>query len=312
MKKRNGVILFVTLMMMLLFMGVVSLFLNKTKESKDSSTIIYAMIQTNSIMDNLVGYIKNIEFDEYTIMFASQAPFPLSLGETNIVLKLDSAQKHININSFLKAATESKEADSNSDKFILLLLKYKIEEPNLFLDLLKDTYDTNKEGEEEERSNESEIILEYPTFRNGRIYNENHLSKIVDYYFEKTGDNEIYEIPFDELFSYTTNSVIDINFLSLDLMEILFDDANYYSLKTINEYDDIYEEIDDLPFDEYYTKKINKGMLGQTITTETKLIKVSATLNYKTQFKSKISFMYNTNSKNIFDYKIEDIVLINE
>ncbi len=302
MKKRKGVILFVTLMMMLLLMGIVSIFLNKTKESKESSSTIYSIIQTNLITKNLLGYLKTVEFDEDMIFYATQAPFPLSLGSSNVILKLDSAHRYLNINSFIRASIED---NLVSDKFISFLLNYRLRDPNLFLNILKDSVDKDIQ----ERSNGSEIVLEYPTFRNGKIYNEIHLEKIVDYYFEMSGDNKIYDIEFDKIFSYT-NSSVDINFISLGLMEILFDDANHYLLKSIDDYDDIYEEIDDLPFDEYYTKKVEKGMLGQSISTKTNTLKVKATINYKTQFRSEISFLYNIESKTISDYSIDDISLI--
>ena len=302
MKKRNGVVLFVTLMMILLLMSVVSVFLNKTKESKDKVTTIFAMNQTNAIMHNLLSYISEVELDEYAIFFASQTAIPLNFGESNVFFRLESAQKLINLNGLIRASMKD---NLVSDTFVLLLLRYKIQEPGFFLNLLKDTVDEDTENRD---STASEIILEYPTFRNTKIYNEIHLSQIVDYYFKETGDMSIYEVPFDTLFTFTDSS-IDLNFISLELMEILFDDINQYTLRTIDEYDDIYEDIEDMPFDAYYRKKIQKGMLGQSFTTKTQILNIEITLLYLSQFESKIHFKYNIKSKKIFDYEIDEVLI---
>jgi len=300
MKMRKGVILFVTLMMIILLLGIVTVFLHKTKESKDSVTEVYAMIQTNIIMDNLLQYLKKVNFDETTIFYASQAPFPVNFGQSNVTFQVDSSQKYININSFVKNSIKD---NLISQKFISLLLTYKIKDPNFFLDLLKDTLDKDTTSR---NSTNSEIILEHPTFRNEKIYNSVHLSQIIEYYFDKTSDGKIYDVPFDEIFSYV-NASIDVNFISAKLMKIIFDDANDYTLRIIEEHPDIYEKIDDLPFDKHYLKKIKKGILGQSFTTKTTNLKIDVVVHYKTQFESKISFLYNIKSKKIFDYTILSI-----
>jgi len=296
MKKRKGVVLFVTLMLMLLLLGIVSVFLDRTKQSKDAVTRSFAIIQTDFIMHNLFHYLKTIKFDEDTIHYASLAPIPLNLGQSNLILNITSAQKYININAFVQSAIKD---NLVNDKFILLLTKYKIKDPYLFLDLLKDTIDKDKESR---NSQNSEIIEVYPTFRNGKIYNQSHLNKIIDFYFGKTGDTKIYNFPFSKLFNFT-NSTIDINFLSYESMKILFDDANQNILKAIADYPDIYAKLEDLPFDDYYTKKIKKGMLGQKISTTTQLLNISVEIKYKEQFKSKINFEYNTKTKTVNNYK---------
>ena len=303
-KKRKGVVLLVTLMLIMLLMGIVSIFLSKTKESKDNVTYIYSTMQTNLVMQNLLGYLKEINFDEDMIFYASLAPFPLEFSQSNVLFELKSAQRQININSFIQATLKDNLAN---DRFILLLLKYKVKEPNLFLDILKDTHDKDID---ERNSEDSEIINEYPIFRNSKIYNQVHLDKIIDYYFDKTGDNNIFDVPFSDIFSFD-NSSIDINFMSRDTMEILFEDANYNILKAIEEKVEIYDELEDLPFDEYYINKIEKGILGQIIKTKTTLLEIKADVNYKTQFTSKISFKYNITSKKITDYTIDEVLISN-
>lgn len=302
MRKRNGIVLFVTLMMMMLLLGIVSIFLNKTREAKDNVTYISASMQTNLVMKNLLGYLQKLHFDEDMIYYASMAPFPLDFTQSSVVFKLQSAQGKININSLIRASIKN---NLISDRFMQLLAKYDVKEPTLFLNILKDTIDDDVNDRDSE---DSEIVNEYPTFRNHKIYNKIHLRQIIDYYFEKSGDSKIYDVPFNDIFSYD-NSSVDVNFMSVDTLHILFNDANEYILKAIAKKTEIYKKLDDLPFDDYYTKRIKKGMLGQTITTKSTLLDIQADLNYKGQFVSKISFTYNIKSKKISDYKIDKIVV---
>lgn len=302
MKKRDGVVLFVTLMMILLLMSIVTVFLNQTKESKDKVTTMFAMNQTNAVMYNLLNYIKTVELDEYAIYFASQFPIPLNLGRSNVLLRLKSDQTKINLNGFIGASMTD---NLIHDRFILLLLRYKLQEPEYFLDLLKDTVD---EDIDSRNSTPSEIVLEHPIFKNLKIYNKIHLEQIIEYYYKETGDVSIYNVPFDDLFTFT-QAPIDLNFISLELMEIIFEDMNSFTLKTIDEYEGIFEDMEDLPFDAYYRKKVEKGMLGQSFTTKTEVLAIEITLLYLTQFESKIHFKYNIKSKQIYDYEIGEILI---
>ena len=303
-QNKKGVVLFVTLMMIMLLLAVVSIFLNKTKETKDNVTYENALIQTNLIMQDLLLYLKKIKFDEDMIYYAAKAPFPLGFEDSSVIIKIDSAQKYIDINTLI---TSSVTNNITADKFVSLLYKYNISQPELFLNILQDTIDTDIE--EKNSGLQSEIILTVPTFRNGKIYSKIHLNSIIDYYFDKTGDKAIYEFPFDDVFGFSSSS-IDMNFVSMDVMNILFDDANSYILEIIAKHAKVYDTIGDLPFDEYYTNKINQGVLGHSISTNTTLLKVKMDLIYKTQFKSSISFDYNIDSKGISNYTIVNIELV--
>ncbi len=301
---KKGIVLFVTLMMIMLLLSVINIFLNKTRESKDNVTYENALIQTNLIVQDLLLYLKKIKFDEDIIYFAAKAPFPLGFDHSNVVVKIDSAQKYLDINTL---TSDSVKNNITAGKFISLLYKYNISQPEFFLNILQDTIDDDIN--EKNTGLESEIILSIPTFRNGKIYNEIHLNSIIDYYFDKTADEAIYNFPFNKVFSYSSNS-IDLNFVSMDVLDILFDDANSYVLEIISEHKKVYDTLDDLPFDDYYTKKLKKGVLGHTISTQTKLLKINMDFNYKTQFKSSISFEYDIDNKIISNYTIKNIELV--
>ncbi len=100
-----------------------------------------------------------------------------------------------------------------------------------------------------------------------------------------------------------------MNFISLDSMKLLFDDANFYILENISKHENVYDSLDDLPFDEYYMKKLKAGKLGQSFNTKTQLINMKIVINYKSNFSSYISVLYNIKTKKILEYNLDKIVL---
>jgi len=297
MRAKKGVVLLVTLMLLMLLLGLMNIFLVKTKEAKDDVVYEFALNQTNLVMHNIFEIVKHVNFDEDTIFYASKISFPLNFGSTDVILKVDSAQKYIDLNSMLRMTLKD---DFLNGRFLSWLEDYKLENSQYFLDLLQDTIDTDKDP----RSGDSEIIEEYPNFRNGAIYSKSQLNKIIDYYYEKTGDEIVYKLPIYEMFS-VDNQALDLNFASFKILEFVMDDADSYLLKSITKHSEVYEKIKDLPFDDTYKKKIKKGLFGQRFTTKTELLDVDIKLTYKTHFKSHITFKYNVNSKKIIDYNLE-------
>ena len=302
--QKKGIVLFTTLLLIMALMAVIMIFLNKTKEAKDDINYEFALIQTNSIMYNLVKYFDDIPFDEETIFYGSKMPFTLPFEDSTIKFNIDSAHKYLNINSITNAMIKKNNKIYND--FIDLMYKYKLKDPEFFVDLLIDTIDKDKV--EKNSGSGSEISLQNPTFRNGKIYNNDHLKIIIDYYAAISSDNAIYNIPFSTLFSFDSPS-FDINFASEELLNIIFHDADQFTLDIIKKHSKIYDDLNDLPFDEFYLKDIAKGRLGHSISTNSTLIKVVVELNYKSRFNSKIQFLYNTKSKKLSGYTILDISL---
>jgi len=302
--KKKGIVLFTTLLLIMALLAVVMVFLNKTKEAKDNISYEFALVQTNSIMHNLVKYFDDIPFDEETIFYGSKMPFTLPFENSTVKFNIDSAHKYLNINSIAKSMV--KKNNKIYDDFINMLYQYKLKDPEFFVDLLLDTIDND--NIEKNSGSGSEISLQNPTFRNGKIYNSKHLKIILDYYVAISSDNAIYNIPFPTLFSFNSPS-IDINFASKELLDIIFHDADQFTLDTIKKHSKIYNSLNELPFSVIYLKDIAKGRLGHSISTSSTLIKVNVELNYKSQFKSKIQFLYDTQNKTLSDYTILNISL---
>lgn len=302
---KKSIVLFTTLLLIMALMGVIMLFLNSTKKAKDSISYEFALIQTNSIAKNLSYYLDGVEFDENTIYYGSKMPFLLTLNDSLVNFQISSTHQYLNINTL--ATKMAKKNNDIYNNFINFLYQYNIKDPEFFVDLLLDTIDKN--SEEMNSGSGSEIVLTNPVFRNGKIYNQKHFNMILDYYHSVKNDEAIYKVPFNKLISFNSNS-IDINFASPQLLDMIFYDADSYSLDKIKNHKQIYEELSDLPFDEYYLKSIKKGRFGHSITVESNLIKVNVELTYEEQFKSNIEFLYNTKDKLLGGYTILDIKLL--
>lgn len=290
MKRRNGVVLLVTIMMIMLLMGLVGMFLTKTKESKDSVTYEFAMLQTNMMMRNVLESLREIKLDQNMLFLASKIPLPVNFGSSSAIIKLDSAQKYINIGLLIKESInkENNKRDAITNSFIEYLRQYDLKEPYLFLHILQDSVDKDNESR---NGLESEIVESFPAFREGDIFNELHLAQMIDYYFDKSGDAKIYEVPFSEMFSFK-NTVIDINYASMEILEFLFDDIEQYVLRAIYEHEEIYEKKSDLE-DEFTKETVEllfSKRMGQEFSISTSQLKVKISLAYKSQFQSNVSF----------------------
>ena len=304
-RDKKGIVLFVTLMLIMLLLGLVNIFLKHTKESKDFTHYSFAINQTNSILYALVDYLKDIKLDPETVFYASKIPYPLAIDNTTISIEIDSAQNKLDINSLIRDSIKN---NRSADKLVTLFIKYDIKEPELLLRLFQDTIDKDNDN----RAFNTEIIVQNPTFRNDMIYNKSHFHQILEYYYLRVNDKNVFLLEKDNLFSFRSFP-LDLNFLSRDVLEMLLDDANEYGISMLAKHEVFYEKFSDLPFDEAYIKKLeSKSVYGQSLSVVTNTIKMSIIINYKNQFNSDISILYNYKSKKIVDYSIDKIVLISK
>ncbi|RLA84582.1 MAG: hypothetical protein DRG78_01100 [Epsilonproteobacteria bacterium] len=302
---KKSIVLFTTLLLIMALLSVMMLFLNTTKEVKDNTSEEFALIQTNSVMSNLSVYFKNVAFDEETIFYGSKIPFTLPYDGGVVKFNIDSAHKYLNIN--LLAVSMKNKNNDVYEQFIAFLYQHRLRDPEFFVDLILDTFD--KDSFEINSGSGSEIVLENPVFRNGKIHNKKHFKVILDYYFLKTNDKAIYDIPFNKIISFNAYP-LDINFASKELLKIFFYDADQYTLDAIAEHKKIYEKMSDLGFDRGYEEILSKGRYGHSVNFKTIVISVNVELSYKNQFKSKVNFLYNTTTKKLAGYRIIDIEII--
>ena len=142
----------------------------------------------------------------------------------------------INLNLLYNA--EKKKENKQVEKVIREILEaFSVEYPGFFIDILLDTLDQDSL----ERSADSEVLLKYPDFLNGHIYNYEQLKFMVDYYATITEDKNIYSVPFQDLFGFQCDGV-GFYFMNPVLKKILFNiepgakDVDFASLqKDFNE-----------------------------------------------------------------------------
>jgi len=302
--KKKAIVLFTTLLLILSLLSIVMLFLNSTKKTHDAITKEFALLQTNSVMVNLVEYLKTIDFDEEMIFHGSKVPFNLEFEDTYVTLKIDSLHKYININHFITSI--SKKDDLHYNKFIDFLYEKNINRPEYFIDLLIDTVD--KDDFDLTSGGDTEISKAFPLFRNEKIVNKKHLDQIIEYYFEQTNDQEIYNMDFEKYFNFNAPS-LDLNFANEEVLKFILYDAYESDLNIIKEHDEVYEELSDLPFDDNYKDELKKSRFGNKITTLSEMITLDIDLRYKSQYKANVKFVYNIKTKTLSDYTIDDIIL---
>ncbi|MEA1916044.1 MAG: hypothetical protein U9N42_00785, partial [Campylobacterota bacterium] len=223
---------------------------------------------------------KKLKLDEEMVFYGSKMPISIALESEVIDIKLQSTQYGININTLFKAAIKQ---PIIYDIFSEYLNRYRLKDPAFFMALIQDTIDKDDVGQ---FSDESEIILYNSTFKNGAIVNRAHLDEIINYYFLSTSDAAIYSIDFNSMFTFNT-TFIDLNFASKDVVDFIFYDADENSRATLYAIDEPYEKMSDLPFDDFYRKKLSKPVMGQGIGIKSSSINLTAKINSST-----FSFQY--------------------
>ena len=281
---KKGIVLLVSLSLIAVLSGVVFFFLDKEQKVHEDFKSEQDLIQANLILHSLAKYLKKIKFDEEKIFYGSKAPIVIDLADMRLKIKIDSRQKLFDLNALVKSAIKD---DASFDKLVDFFKKFEVKDPNYFVELLLDTVDKDTI---DRNGVDSEIVNERQNFRNGKIYSQRHLENIIEYYVQKRGDTNIYNVPFDEYFNFTFSKV-DINFMDKKRLYFLFDDANSFVLDQISLHYKIYKKSDDTPFDFGYKKKLSTVIYGQYIVYESSVIGVKVDILGKEK-KSSFSFDY--------------------
>lgn len=273
---KDGVVLLVTIMLILLLMGIVSLFLKSSHKTQKNVNYISALNQTNFLTYSLLKYIKTLKLTEEVLFYAAQTPIPLSIEKTDFLLTLDSAQNKISLSDYISSM------DKNSfyvSLFVEYLQSKGLDNPMVFLDILKKSKDQN-------------------------------MQEIFDIYFLRTSDNSVYKLDIDEIFFYNGEaySPMDINFLNYEQLHLILSDANTYILKTIAKHEKLYTKFSELPFSKVYLKQLEKKHLLQSFTTKTSIVKLDIDIK-NARFRVHVVIYYDLKNKVAIKYSIGDIEL---
>ena len=216
-------------------------------------------ISQNSILIKDISFIlKNISDDiNASDVKKLYQTFPISSsnGDFRAVIKIRPLLDKVDINAY-----KNKTKKKYIDMFLNNILEfYQIKDPVLFKSLILDTLDTDNI----ERVGGSEIKLQNPFFKNGRIYNFKHFKQILDYYVKMTDDKEIYNIPWKDLIWFGNGEdIIDCNIINKKVarfLGLMFDEDNLNckGLKNYEENKNILNKLDIIPFTKKASYPIN-------------------------------------------------------
>lgn len=198
---------------------------------KFSDNTFYKKISQNSIIirDINKSFFKlSDKINEKNIKYIFTS-FLISSNDGNFraLITIIPLTNRVNINEVYK--------NRYAKKYLQNILEYyQVLDPVFFENLLFDSIDTDKN----ERIGGSEIVLENPFFKQGKIYNYTHLKQILDYYANFTNDKNIYKIPWFKLFVFEKeNFPIDCNLISKKTAKFLgLKFTQNVSCKSLKEY----------------------------------------------------------------------------
>ena len=208
-----------TLVMITLLMGIVSLVLIQSDRISRIGNNPFAQSASLKIVDDLEQQLPTLlsaitgaeELD-----LAMRLPFQLESKNRDFSLKttLTSPYSRFNINRV-----------SNSDgvlnePYIALLMRvfatYQIADADIFIKLVLDTIDTDTA----ERATNTEIVLSSIDFKNGIISDSKQFAHILERYIELTRDTSVLEIPWDRIVGYEGDQM-DFNAITPETLSLV-------------------------------------------------------------------------------------------
>lgn len=251
-------VLLVSIGLIWLLMSIVFIFLQHTDKAREDYVKERGIVQLSSLYGSLNSYLQNIELDDDMLFYASKIPFPVDIPGVSLTLYVDSAHGKLPINTLLSNALKSEET---YDRLVQYFRSRGISDPLFLVDLMLDTIDLDMQ----ERTFGSEIILALPQIQQGNIDSIETLMLILDYYRWEKSDENVYGVDWEDLFHFEALTSVDLNYVSLEVLRFLFDDANAFSLQQMINRNKRMESIEDLPFDSNYNKKVLGSHFGISV-----------------------------------------------
>ncbi|WP_353661212.1 hypothetical protein [Hydrogenimonas sp. SS33] len=263
---RRGIVLFITLAILLMLSGVIFLFLHQSGVVKKSVRQNIALVQTNLILNDMSGYLKSQNFTQDDIFYGAGIPVALDLGPVNGMFSIDSADRTININAYLKSLEKEQVV---LETFLQWLDERKIKDPQLLLALLLDTMDKDLYP----RIPGSEIRRTTPWFQNGSIPNRAALETVLSVYRQLSGDTRPDTQRWEEIFGFE-GSVFDLNYAGPDQLRLLFPNLDPGAVERIAAHNSRYEKAGDIPVGEELQMELLQPHAGITPVLSTREVAV--------------------------------------
>jgi hypothetical protein len=217
--KRRGAVLLMTLFLITVMSGAISLLLGESdhllhlsKRSHGDAQITKISSDLQRLLPQILSRINTVNELEYALIL----PFSSRSSDERFMLEasLHSPYRLFNINTICDPSGKTKEP------YIMFVSRiferYPIASPNMFLNILLDTIDMDLE----QRQEGSEILASFPDFHNGSIENFTQFEQVIARYLTLTKDSQILDIPWKQLIGFEGEK-IDINYVSPEVLSLI-------------------------------------------------------------------------------------------
>ena len=285
---KNGIVLVTTIGLILLLSLLILKNIDISQKYIQKSNLSSLNTQLNRAFVDILEIIKNNQ-DEIkdAFTFSSFVNTPYFIGSDDeaysITVDISSSSGTININNILSSSNQTNK--TIYDFLYMVLSEYRVKDPALFLAIVLDTLDKDKEA----RVYGSEIFFEDSRFDIGSNITKQSFNLLLEYYVKKSYDANIYKIPWDEFVGFYGEK-IDFNYIKEPFLNIL---QREYNLPTLEE-NEILDSYDKLNLSEDTKKEFEKIGIGFFVPT----IFCEIVVFYQNNKKS-LKFLYDTKTKKV-------------
>ena len=223
-----------SLMLITLLMGIVALVLAQSERLSQLGGTPFFQSSSQSIVNDLQRQLPILlsgitEADQLDL--ALRLPFQVETRKKDFMLKvkLSSPYGCLNINSLLDQ--NGKINKSNVAVFMRLFTLYPTKSPDIFLNLLLDTIDTDTA----ERGFDTEIFLTRPDSKNGSIANEKQFNRILERYLQLTQDSAILSIPWERYIGFDGDKM-DFNALNAETLSLILTKSSPEKIRSLTRF----------------------------------------------------------------------------
>jgi len=256
MQQRNAIALLITVM----FVMIISVAIGYGFKQLNNATIIVKKEQNlytkSMILEDVLNILNkskelgtlledNSPSDLYSFL-STTAYLPLDIDNQKIILSIKSARQKININSL---------NEKNAPLFRAYFNKMMVSDT--YVDLLSEFTGKNQAQNEYNNYYSSALFDKHPELFREYIASASHLKIINGFYMDEYHDENLKNIAFDKLFSYSKdkNTTIDLNYAKPEVWELILDTSKEKALKLYQE-SGLYESIKDLQLSDVEKKNL--------------------------------------------------------
>ncbi len=249
---RRAVALLITLFLVLLMSIAVGVGLKSAVKAKESVQKEAFMIQSAMLVEDVLAMLKGSpELRQITDSNTSSALFaflssasviPFQSGDVRVLVSLQSARGHFNINA-LKDANQTK-ANEKAARLEELFLRHEL--TSQLVAYIQDAMG----GIKADGSYKSDLFLERPELFRDYIASPHHLEKILLVYGQKYHINPYSKLNFDTLFSFEKEpkTKVDLNYATPEVWELLIG-ASRERARALYEKEGSFETLEDVGLD---------------------------------------------------------------